>query len=252
MTPIASYIMSFVLFATISIQGYFITSDNLDNLYVITKDNSLVKFDSSGKKLFAYNSKKYGQLKYADVTNPFKILVYYPDFTTAIVLDNTLSELSVVNLKQAGIVQPACICTSSDNNIWVYDAQEFKLKKLNQNQDVLVESADLLTTTQQAVEPTMMIERDNFIFLNDPKKGIFVFDNYGAYSSQIPVTGITDFQAFNKKLFYYKDHAIQLYNIQTLETVANPMPDTTGVMQIRIEKNRLFLLKENEVILYRY
>src|SRR5262249_48942882 len=122
----------------------------------------------------------------------------------------------------------------------------------NQNLEVLKESADLLVTTGQAVEPTMMMERDNLVFLNDPQKGIFVLDNFGTYSHLLPFTGITDFQVFNKRLFYYKDRVVQSYDLQTLETTTNPLPDTIGVKQIRIEKDRLFLLRENEVALYRY
>lgn len=252
MDTLINIALKFYLITTLNVSGAFITSDNLNNLYVVTADNSLVKFDSTGKKLFTYNTKKYGQLKFADATNPLKLLLYFPDFTTVVFLDNTLSELSVKNLKQSGIIQPVCVALASDNNLWVYDAMDLKLKKLDQNFNVLVESGDMLSTVHDLPEPNLLLERDNFIFLNDPAKGVFVFDNYSTYSHLIPIKGLKDFQVFDEKILYQKDNVIHSYDVQTLSSRTIPLPDSSGVLQSSIEKNRLYLLKKNEVVLYRY
>lgn len=252
MDTLVNVAVKFFLIATLNTHATFITSDNLNNLYTITADNSLVKYDSTGKKLFTYNTAKYGQLRFVDATNPLKLLLYFPDFTNVVLLDNTLSEISVLNLKRMGITLPGAVCLAADNNIWVYDAQDFKLKKLDQNLNVLLQSSDLLSVIHETIEPDIMMERDNFIFVNDPAKGIFVFDIYGAYSHRLPVKGLKDMQEFNGKLYYLKDNAVQSYDTRTLETKTIPLPDSSDIMQMRIEKNRLFLLKENEVVLYRY
>lgn len=252
MDTLVNIVIQFFLVASLQVQGTFITSDNLSNLYVVTANNSLVKYDSTGKQLFTYNTLKYGQLKFVDATNPMKLLLYYPDFTTLVLLDNTMSELSTMNLKQAGIIQPLSVCLSMDNNIWIYDAQEFKLKKLDQNLNVLAEGSDLLATAHELAEPDMLLERDNFIFLNDPAKGIFVFDNYGAYSHLLPIKGLKDLQVFNKKIYYLKENSIQSYDLQTLQTKTISLPGSSQVLQSRIERDRLFLLKEKKVTLYRY
>ncbi len=252
MDTLINIAVKFFLIASLQTQGTFITSDNLSNLYVVTVNNSLVKYDSTGKQLFAYNTRKYGQLKFVDATNPMKLLLYYPDFTTIVLLDNTMSELSVMNLKQAGITQPSCVCLAMDNNIWVYDAQEFKLKKLNQNLSVLTEGSDLLSTARETAEPNMMVERDNFIFLNDPAKGIFIFDNYGMYSFLLPIKGLKDLQVFNSKIYYLKENIVQSYDLQTFQSKPIPLPDSSQVLQSRIERDRIFLLKKGEVSLYRY
>jgi hypothetical protein len=52
MLPASQVLLSFVFLITLKTDGFFLTTDFLQNAYVITNDNSLVKVDSSGAVLF--------------------------------------------------------------------------------------------------------------------------------------------------------------------------------------------------------
>ena len=62
------------LTTVIDIQGDFIRSDELGNVFVV-KDNQLTKFDENGKKLHSYSNLYAGDISFVDTHDPFKILL---------------------------------------------------------------------------------------------------------------------------------------------------------------------------------
>ena len=119
------------------------TVDNLDNIYILNSRNQVKKFDSNGDSVAVYNDvKKFGQASLIDVSNPLKVLLYYKDFATVVMLDRFLNVVNVVDLRKQGILQAKAIGQSYDNKIWVYDEQEAKLKKIDEDGKLLQETAD--------------------------------------------------------------------------------------------------------------
>ena len=57
--------------------------DNLNNIYLLNKNNQLKKLNDKGDSVAVSNAlKKFGDIYSVDVSNPLKILVYYKDFST--------------------------------------------------------------------------------------------------------------------------------------------------------------------------
>src|ERR1700761_3292099 len=78
----------FVLSKTIHGDIVDFNTDNLGNIYVITKDNLLEKLDANGDSIAVFNDvRHFGKIWTIDVTNPLKILVFYREFATIVVLD---------------------------------------------------------------------------------------------------------------------------------------------------------------------
>lgn len=240
------------LIKTIPINGKFLTTDNLNNAYVITDANELIKLDANGEKLFSYSEKNFGELSFVDASNPLKILVFFPQYSTVITLDKTLSPLGTYNLRNAGITRMNSVCLSQDNNIWIFDEQDFKLKKLDENLKVVRESDDVSLIINNSLKPNFLIERNNWIFLNDPQIGILQFDSYSTYFKTIPIKNLQNFQVLDDRIFYFEKNSLQSFQIQTSETQTASLPDTTNLVQTRIEKNSLYLLKKNELVLYSF
>ena len=100
------------LFFVIKVSALFFTTDNLQNIYAVTDDFKVVKYDSSGQLLHTYSNKSLGQPTSLDVSNPMKLMLYYKDFSTIVWLDNTLSEITETNLATIGIIQSPVACLS--------------------------------------------------------------------------------------------------------------------------------------------
>src|ERR1019366_5089944 len=108
------------------------TVDNLGELYVINIDDQLKKFDEKGDSIGVFNQvTKYGKLSYVEAQNPWKTILFYENFATIVLLDRYLNYLTSINLPQQNIFQVRAVTTSYDNNIWLFDEQENKLKKID-------------------------------------------------------------------------------------------------------------------------
>jgi hypothetical protein len=253
MPQVTQLILSFVLLATVKINASFITTDYLQNAYLITAKNSVVKVDSTGNLLFTYNQNIYGTLKSVDATDPLKIILTYPDYGTVVMLDNTLSVLSVIRLRQIGILNFNVACGSSrDNSIWVFDEQDYKLKKVDRTGNVILASSDMFSLIGRAVHPAYMRERDQFVYIADTSLGILVFDIYGIYKETLPFKDVTKFQVRNDQIFFREDNVLHSYQTKTLEEKNIPLPDSTNVLDVRIENNRLYVLRKDALNLYQF
>ena len=242
-----------MLLITLQVNASFVATDYLQNGYLITAQNSLRKIDSTGKTMFTYNQNLYGQLNQVDATNPLKIILSYPDYGTVVILDNTLSEIATIPLKPLGIGDYHAICFSPrDNNFWVFDDNVFKLKKLDRNSRVILESSDMFQQIGYAIHPVFMQEENQFVYLSDPAIGIVVFDVYGVYYATLPLKNVAKFQVRDNQIFFLLHNQYHTFNLKTFEEKNISLPDSVGVVDIRIESNRLFLLKNESLNIYTF
>ena len=105
------------------------TVDNLDNIYILNSHNQVKKLNANGDSVAVFNDvKKYGKATLLDVSNPLKVLLYYKDFATIVVLDRFLNVVNSIDLRKQNIFQAKAVAQSYDNKVWVYDELENKLK----------------------------------------------------------------------------------------------------------------------------
>jgi len=167
--------------------------------------------------------------------------------------DNTLNEAARYDLFDLEVSEVDALCFANDGNLWLYDPTTFTLKKIDRNAEVLLESENFTFLFDELPEPNFLIERNNRLYMNDPKRGVFVFDVYGAYETLIPVTELDGFQMIDEQLVYAKGGTLQAFHFQMLYTRAIALPRGANEQdKISIERNRLFVVKENEVIFYTF
>ena len=226
MLPVAQVILKWILLTSISVNATFLTTDYLQNAYVITSKNSLSKIDSVGNILFTYNQNLFGQLKFVDATNPLKLILSYPDFQTVVMLDNSLSEVGIISLKQIGIYNYRALCFSSrDNNFWVFDENDFKLKKIDRNSTIILESSDMFQQLGYAIHPVYMREENQYLYLSDINIGILVFDIYGIYYETLPFKNVIKFQVRDDKIFFREENHLSSFQMKTLAQKTISLPD---------------------------
>lgn len=132
---------SFRLLKTIKGDIVSFTVDNLDNIYTLNSRNQVKKFNINGDSVAIYNDvRKFGTATMIDVSNPLKVLLYYKDFATIVVLDRLLNIRNTIDLRLQNILQAKAIGLSYDNKIWVYDELESKLKKIDEGGQLLLET----------------------------------------------------------------------------------------------------------------
>ncbi|HEX8460870.1 MAG TPA: hypothetical protein VF623_05555 [Segetibacter sp.] len=203
------------------------TIDNLGNIYLLTATNQVKKLNAKGDSIAVYNDvRRYGKISSIDATNPLKILVYYNDFLTVIVLDRLLNVRNTIDLRRQNIFQVRAITTSYDNNIWLYDELDSKLKKIDDNGRLLLESTDFRQVFDSVPTPNVLYDRDGQLYLYDPAKGLFVFDYYGGKKNNFQILHLTDLQVIDKntitarnnlQVLLYKPSTLQLFSFRVFD-----------------------------------
>ncbi|MGI8951937.1 MAG: hypothetical protein ACR2FN_10180 [Chitinophagaceae bacterium] len=236
------------------IQGNFsdFYVDNLGNVYLITSTNQIKKINSNGDSLAVFNDvKRYGNIFLMDVTNPLKILVYYKDFSTVIILDRFLNAVNTIDLRQSGILQAKAIALSYDGNIWVFDELNGKLKKVDENGNILLESSDFRLLFSDPFNPTKIIDNSGQLYLYDEKKGWLLFDYYGAFKKQFPFTNWKDVQVKDNRLQGRDSINLYYFTPVLLElTKAALNKSLSTVIKLQQQMNNLYALTSEGVYIY--
>lgn len=237
-----------------SVDGQFIqfTADVLGNLYTISAENQLKKYGPSGDSVGVFNDvRRYGRLTTIDVSNPLKVILFYKDFRTVVVLDRFLNPVNTIDLRQQNIFQVKAVCTSYDNNIWVFDEQESKLKKVAEDGRVLSETTDLRQALDDVPVPVALFDQDGFVYAYDPLRGMYVFDYYGAFKVKQPLLQWKDVQVIGKTVLGRSDGKFVTYESGSLDVKETPLPASLrDAERIRLMRQGIYVLEKDGVKLY--
>lgn len=191
----------------------WIEVDKMQHLYLIHDEHTLQKYDKKGTFLYEYNENSLGSIDFVDVSNPFRIMLFYQDFATLVFLDRTLSEISRLDLSEFDILQAQAFATASDNNIWFFDNNSYTLKKISSQNELILESQDMNLMLPEDIEANRLIESGNRVYLNAPEVGLIVFDIFGNYIKTIDIKALEYFQIYERQLFYINDEKFITYNL---------------------------------------
>jgi hypothetical protein len=230
------------------------TVDNLDNIYLLSSTNQVKKINANGDSVAIFNDvKKFGQASLIDVSNPLKVLLYYRDFATIVVLDRLLNVRNIIDLRKQNILQVRAIGQSYDNKIWLYDEVENKLKKIDEEGKLLQETPDFRQLFGEALSPQKIFDQDQFVYLYDSTKAIFVFDYYGALKNKILISGWHNFKVAGKYVFGSANNKLFRYDIKTFRVDEWNMPDELYKSQsFNFTSSRLYALKKDGIEIYNF
>ena len=243
------------LFRLLKKINYPITSfavDNLGELYLINLDNQLKKYNINGDSVGVFNQvTKYGKLTNVQAQNPWKTLLFYKDFATIVMLDKYLSVTGSINLRNKNIFKVNALTTSYDNNIWLYDEQDNKIKKIDDAGNILMESTDFRRIFDEAISPKKIIDDNGLLYLYDPENGLYVFDYYGSFKRKIKELYWNDFAILDKKIYGYDSTNFFEYQPLTNDVISTQFPEIIkDSKEIKIANHRIYTLKDQLLTIY--
>ena len=230
-----------------------VAMDNFDNLYIISTTGQIKKLNADGDSVGVYNqTKNYGKLYTIDVSNPLKILLFYKDFSSIVILDRFLANQSSIDLKRYSILNPSAIGNSYDNDIWVYDDYDNKLKKIDEQGNKLLETADFRSVFNQQISPHKIFSSNNLVYLADTVNGVFVFDNYGSFKKKIPVTNWQTIAIANNNIISTNNEIISVFNSSTQLVSQRKIPFFKPYFHSFITPSKLVSFSNNSIEIYQY
>lgn len=228
------------------------TVDNLGELYIINTDNQLKKYNEKGDSTGVFNQvTKYGKLSYVEAENPWKAILFYKDFLTIVLLDKYLDVVTSINLRQQNIFQVSAVATSYDNNIWLFDEQENKLKKIDDQGNTVFESVDFRLLFDAVPTPQKIIDADGFVYLYDPEKGLYIFDYYGSFKNRLTFLHWTDIAVIDKQVYGFDKHHLYRYSPPVPDVKEyNLLPELQNNNSIKLNNHRLYVLKNQQLQIF--
>ncbi len=228
--------------------------DNLDNLYLISSTGQVKKFGPKGDSIGVFNGiRNNGKLYSIDVTNSLKPLLFYKDFSSVVILDRFLANRSTINLRKYNILQPSAIALSYDNNIWVYDVYDNKLRKIDEAGNIQLETSDFRQLFGKGFSPQKIINDNGLVYLADSATGIFVFDNYGTFKKKLDLKGWNNIEVRNGNIVRLNSSEIVVYNPATFSEQRQKFPARfTPYIRSFTNSNKLITFSQDSLRIYRF
>ena len=225
--------------------------DQFVNIFLVGKNN-VEKYDKNGNFIARFESFQYGKIGVADVSNPMKIAVFFPDFLKVVFVDRFLAKIKEFDFFEAGYQNISAIGASTDGYLWFYDPSDLCIKKIDETGQIIKSSQPLNLILNETINPNFIAEKNGQVYVNDSAKGIFIFDIFLTYKKTLPIHGLKSFQHFQNKIVYFLDGKLVAYDLAFSEEETTKLPYTSAVSTVVIEKNRLFLLRENKLEIYNH
>lgn len=214
-------------------QGFgdvYLGRDGLQNEYHRTA-NTL--FKETSEKTYAYANPNFGNIHSVDIENPLKLVVFYRDFNTVVVLDNRLNELETLVFDQ----NLSFVKKSSANRLWRFNTDAQKIENYDYKKHRVVSSTPPLS---HRLVKDMKSDLNSVFLLTD--RGIFTYDYLGNLHETYLREGIEQFSIGNGLLYVQTSDG--LFQIKE-KTEALILPTSLSLKKYFVFRKELFIFDGN-------
>ncbi|RXM45877.1 hypothetical protein [Flavobacterium sp. YO64] len=152
-----------------------------------------------GSEIFEYKNVSLGNITKVDIQNPLKIVLYYEDFNSVVLLDNQLNKMTEINFSQNSIpIIAGAIGMSTQNQLWIFNTlnQQIGLFDYLKN--------EYKTVSIPLTESIKYYQTDfNTFYWIDKKNNWFSCDIFGKISSLGNVPDFDKIEIISPKQYIY-------------------------------------------------
>jgi len=227
----------------------FATVDRVGELYVVTKNGQIQKFDIDGKLISLYKNGPSPTL--FEPRDGSRLFAYFRKDRKIEYLNPSFEVSTVALIDSAFIIDPWLACSSGDHNIWVLDAEDRTMKKISPRTstvEVDVKFPEHLSPNFDNIK--FAREYQGFFFLLDQQKGIHIFNGMGTWTKTIPIQALSYFNFLGEELYYPVTNGLALVNLFSGEK--REIPLNKSFMFALLTDERLFLIQRNSIDFFEF
>ena len=186
----------------------FLGYDSFGFYYTI-KNNVFSKIGT--QETLEYKNISLGKITKVDLQNPLKIVLFYENFNTVVLLDNQLNEIQKINFSENLIpIVASAIGIASQNQLWIYNSMNQQLGFF----DYL--NKEYKTVSVPFTENIKHYSSDfNFFYWVDYKNNWYTCEIFGKIISKGIIPDFEWIEIINENQFIYsKDSVLRLYDLE--------------------------------------
>jgi len=192
------------------------TVDRVGELYVVTKSGQIQKFDINGKLLSVYKNGPTPTL--FEPRDGSRLFTYFKGERKINYMNPSFEVTSAYQIDSAFAIEPWLACSSGDHHVWILDAADRTLKKIEPLKSSLLIDVNLGVVSDDLTTIVTMREYQGFLFLLDKEKGIYIFNGMGKLIKTISSPHLTSFNFLGEELYYPVSGKIAFLNLFSTET----------------------------------
>lgn len=178
----------------------FIGLDNYKNSYFI-KDRVINKQGPDGN--FRFNDLQLGRITSVDIINPLKVVVFFQDTNTVVLLDNKLNEIERINFNNLpNFINVSTATNGGSNSLWLFNVDTQQLELYNYG-------SKLNTVVSQPFPGKLISQASNFNYcFTLTEKKLSAFNIYGSILNETSSEGYEKIIQQNENLVALKENSL--------------------------------------------
>jgi len=191
--------------------------DRPGDLYVTLNNGKVARIDADGTSLLLSGVVRPSLF---DPRDGSRLFAYYRK-EQRYAYFSTLQELSSHRLDSTFAIDPWLVCPSGDYNVWIADAADNTLRKVNTTTSRIDAEIEFRSEVSAI---TFMREYQGFLFVLHPTRGIVVFSAMGKELRTIGKGNIGWFNFLGEELYYPEEGQLTFFNLFNTETRSMKLP----------------------------
>jgi hypothetical protein len=186
----------------------FIGTDGLANLYYI---KNKVFYKKNKDELWQYENISLGKITRIDLQNSLKIMLFYENFNTIVLLDNQLNEIQRINFSEnTDPIMVAGAGIASQNRLWIYNSLSQQIGLF----DYLKNTFQSITPSIQGTIKKYESDSNDFQWIDD-NLNWFSCDVFGKISVLGKVSDFDQIQFVSSKIVLFsKNETLHLQDLK--------------------------------------
>ena len=232
-----------------------VSIDRYDNIFYADESGSIFCYDTNGIKLNEYSPQRVARVWNIEAWKSVKIFTFYRELQEYSLFNRflvpTAEQFKIANNDNLiGFARSATL--SFDESIWLFDEQDFSLKKYNSEQQLVIVNTPLsLILESNEYNINYMREYENILFVNDANSGILVFDNLGNYKKKIPYSGLNYFGFVNEEMYFLKNNKLFFFHLYNFLERIIDLPDVKGkILFVIYNSKHLTIFTSKELYIF--
>ena len=200
--------LSSVAFAQKTDQGFILNADlfyGVDDFEAVYYGKDNVFFKKNGQITQQFYDVQLGDLTEVDLINPLKILLFYKDTQTIVILDNRLNERQRILLNE---LQPSRFFEharlAGERRFWLHDLDKNRLELYD-----YINDRTLISTAVLKDNVTQFLSDYNFCHVISDKH-IETYNSYGSKTATLSIAGVKFVDYDFETLVFIKENSIKV------------------------------------------